>query len=114
VGETLGDGAYDTSHNFLYLAQKKIRACIKARPPTRREPSGCTERKLAIQQYLSDPEGWKRDHNYGRRWMAETTISSYKRMFGEHVSAKKMTNMIRELTTKAHLYNLFIGLTANL
>ena len=46
--------------------------------------------------------------------MAETTISSYKRMFGEHVSAKKMANMIGELMTKANLYNLFIGLTANL
>jgi len=114
VVETLGDGAYDTSRNFLYLAQKRIRPCIKARRPTRGKPSGCITRKLAIQQYLSDPEGWKRDHSYGRRWMAETTISSYKRMFGEHVSAKKMTNMIRELTTKANLYNLFIGLTANL
>jgi hypothetical protein len=114
VVETLGDGAYDTSRNFLYLAQKKIRPSIKARRLTRREPSGCTARKRAIQEYLSNPEGWKRKHSYGRRWMAETTISSYKRMFGEHVSAKKMTNMIGELMTKANLYNLFIGLTANL
>ncbi|MFH0848044.1 MAG: IS5 family transposase [archaeon] len=114
VVETLGDGAYDTSRNFLYLAQKKIRPGIKARRPTRGTPSGCTARKLAIREYLSNPEGWKRDHSYGRRWMAETTISSYKRMFGEHVSAKKMSNMIGELMAKANLYNLFIGLTANL
>jgi len=114
VVETLGDGAYDTSRNFSYLTQKKIRPCIKARRSTRGEPSGCTARKLAIQEYLNNPERWKRDHRYGRRWMAETAISSYKRMFGEHVSAKKMTNMIGELITKANLYNLFIGLTANI
>ena len=114
VVETLGDGAYDTSHNFLYLAQKRIRPCVKARRPTRRTPSGCTARKLAIQEYLSDPEGWKRDHSYGRRWMAETVFSSYKRTFGEYVAAKKTENMARELMIKANLYNTFIGLTANL
>jgi len=113
VVETLGDGAYDTSSNFLYLTQKKIRPSIKARRPTRGTPSGCTPRKLAIQEYLSNPERWKKKHSYGRRWMAETTISSYKRMFGEHVSSKKMNNMIKELMTKANLYNLFIGLTAH-
>jgi hypothetical protein len=114
VVETLGDGAYDTSRNFLYLAQKKIRPCIKARRPTRGKPSGCIARKLAIQEYLNDPQDWRRCHGYGRRWMVETVFSSYKRMFGEHVSAKKTTNMIGELTAKANLYNLFIGLTANL
>jgi hypothetical protein len=114
VVETLGDGAYDTSRNFLYLTQKRIRPCVKARRPTRGEPSGCTARKLAIQEYLNDPQDWRRCHGYGRRWMAETVFSSYKRMFGEYVSAKKTENMARELMLKANLYNTFIGLTANL
>jgi hypothetical protein len=46
--------------------------------------------------------------------MAETVFSSFKRTFGEHVSAKKMANMTWELMVKANLYHLFIGLTANL
>jgi len=44
--------------------------------------------------------------------MAEAAFSSLKRAFGEHVSARKMENMVRELTLKASLYNIFIGLTA--
>jgi hypothetical protein len=46
--------------------------------------------------------------------MAETVFSCYKRTFGEHVSAKKMDNMTRELMVKANLYNTFITLTASL
>jgi len=62
-------------------------------------------RKLVAQEYLQDPDAWKRSHGYGQRWMAETVFSSYKRTFGEYVSAKKMENMARELMIKANLYN---------
>jgi len=44
--------------------------------------------------------------------MAETAFSSLKRLFGEHVSARRMENMVRELMLKASLYSIFIGLTA--
>jgi hypothetical protein len=40
--------------------------------------------------------------------MAETVSSSLKRIFGEHVSAKKFPNMVEETILKAALYNLFI------
>jgi hypothetical protein len=46
--------------------------------------------------------------------MAETAISSLKRTFGDYVSARSMRNMAQELMIKASLYNVFIGLTANL
>jgi hypothetical protein len=45
--------------------------------------------------------------------MAETVLSSFKRTFGEYVSAKTMQNMANELMLKASLYNLLIGLTVN-
>jgi transposase len=71
-------------------------------------------RKRVVVEYLNDPEAWKRKHDYGQRWIAETVFSSYKRAFGEYVSAKKMENMTRELMIKANLYNTFIALTTNL
>jgi hypothetical protein len=40
--------------------------------------------------------------------MAETVFSSLKRMSGEYVSAKKFPNMVKEMTLKASLYNLFL------
>jgi hypothetical protein len=37
----------------------------------------------------------------------ETVFSSMKRMFGEHVSARKFPNMMKEIFLKASLYNMF-------
>ena len=70
-------------------------------------------RKLVAQEYLHDPEAWKRNHGYGQRWMVESSFSSFKRTFGEYVSAKTCETWRNEMMLKASLYNLFIGLTAN-
>jgi len=113
IAKTIGDGAYDTKSNFRYLAENGIEPVIKVRKNSSGKARGCMPRKLAAQEYLQDPETWKREHGYGQRWMAETVFSSYKRTFGEHVSAKTMRNMTNELMLKASLYNLFIGLTVN-
>jgi len=114
ITKTIGDGAYDTKSNFRYLDTKEIEPAIKVRKNSSTKANGCMPRKLVAQEYLQDPEAWKHHHNYGRRWMAETVFSSYKRTFGEYVCAKKTDNMIRELMVKANLYNAFIALTANL
>ena len=37
----------------------------------------------------------------------ETAFSSIKRMFGEYVSATRFQNMVKEMTMKVSLYNLF-------
>jgi hypothetical protein len=48
-------------------------------------------RKLVAQEYLRDPEAWKRNHDYGHRWMAETVFSTFKRLFGEYASSIKFS-----------------------
>ena len=63
-----------------------------------------------VLEYLRDPEEWKRRGGYGRRWMAETAFSTFKRMFGEHVTARKYSNMVRESVLKARLYNLLTSM----
>jgi len=42
--------------------------------------------------------------------MTETAFSSFKRLFGEHVTARSLPNMAREMLLKASLYNLFASL----
>ena len=113
IAKTIGDGAYDTKSNFRYLDDKGIEPVIKVRKNASSRAGGCMPRKLVAQEYLQDPDAWKRSHGYGQRWMAETAISSYKRTFGEYVSAKTIRNMANELMLKASLYNIFIGLTVN-
>ncbi|HXT84148.1 MAG TPA: IS5/IS1182 family transposase, partial [Verrucomicrobiae bacterium] len=45
---------------------------------------------------------------YGSRWMAkETVFSSIKRMFNEYTSSIRFQNMIKKITIKVSLYNLF-------
>lgn len=39
--------------------------------------------------------------------MTETVFSSFNRIFGEYVSARKFPNMAKELILKASLYNMF-------
>jgi hypothetical protein len=68
-------------------------------------------RKLVAQEYLRDPEAWKRSHGYGQRWMAETAFSTFKRLFGEYVSSIKFKHMVGEMMIKASLYNLFTAMT---
>ena len=113
IAKAIGDGAYDTKSNFRYLDAKKIEPVIKVRKNVSSRAGGCMPRKLVAQEYLRDPEAWKRKHGYGQRWMAESVLSSFKRTFGEYVSAKTIRNMVNELMLKASLYNLFIGLTVN-
>jgi len=113
VAKVMGDGAYDTKRNFRYLAMNGIEPIIKVRRNASNRAGGCVLRKLAAQEYLHDPEAWKRKHGYGQRWIAESAISSLKRTFGEYVSAKTMQNMANEIMLKASLYNLFIGLNTN-
>jgi len=111
VTKTIGDGAYDTKRNFRYLTAKGIEPVIKVRKNTSSRAGGCMPRKLAAQEYLKDPEAWKRSHDYGQRWMVETVFSSFKRTFGEYVSAKTIQNMVQEMMIKASLYNILIGST---
>ena len=54
---------------------------------------------------------WKRSVDYGYRWMAETAFSSIKRMFGEHVTARKSSNIVKKIIIKATLYNMFNRMT---
>ena len=53
-------------------------------------------------------EKWKDSVSYGYRWITETIFSSVKRTFGEYVSARKYSNMVKEMMLKASLYNMFI------
>lgn len=112
ITETLGDGAYDTKSNFTYPTEKGIEPVIKVHKNASSRAGGCMPRKLVAQEYLQDPDAWKRKHGYGQRWMVESTFSSLKRTFGEYVSARSMRNMVNEIMIKASLYNLFTGLTA--
>jgi hypothetical protein len=55
-------------------------------------------------------QGWKDSENYGKRWIAETVVSSIKRTFEEYVYSVRLKNMIQEMMLKASLYNKIISI----
>ena len=110
VIKAICDGAYDSRFNFTFLEERGIEPAIKVRKNSSRRARGCPARKRVVVEHLRDPEGWKRRVDYGLRWMVETAFSTFKRLFGEHVRAISLPNMIREMLLKASLYNLFMSL----
>ena len=108
VKSVLADRAYDSNTNFRYLEDKKIKPGVKVRKNSVVSPkNNILRNKEAIQQQTKDLLKWKKKRKCGHRWMAETVFSSIKRMFGEHTSATKFKNMVKEMMIKVSLYNLF-------
>ena len=67
-------------------------------------------RNREVKQQTKDFLKWKKKKRYGQRWIAETAFSPIKRVFGEHVSAFRFQNMVKEMVLKVSLYNLFTRL----
>ena len=111
VKRVLADGMYDSNNNFRYLSKKHIKPGIKTRSNSKVRPTNCHARNMSVIRQQTNLERWKRSVSYGHRWMAETAFSSIKRMFGEHVTARKFPNMVKEIFLKATLYNMFNRMT---
>ena len=110
VKRVIADGAYDSKENFRYLFDNDIEAAIKVRKNSSADKiTDSHPRKIVVQQQLKNFEKWKDSVSYGYRWIAERQLfSSIKRMIGEYVSARKYSNMVKEMMLKASLYNTFI------
>lgn len=107
IKSVLADGSYDSNKNFKYLERKKIRPSIKVRKNSIMAPKNNMLRNIEVNSQIKDLFKWKKKRRYGYRWMVETAFSSIKRMFGEHTSATKFQNMVKEMVMKGSLYNLF-------
>jgi IS5 family transposase len=107
----LADGMYDSNNNFRYLSKNHIKPGIKTRSNSKVKSTNCHARNMSVVKQQVNLKRWKRSVSYGHRWMAETAFSSIKRMFGEHVTARKFSDMIKEILLKATLYNMFNRMT---
>ena len=98
---------YDSNKNFRYLSKNHIKPGIKTRSNSKVKSTNCHARNMSVVRQQANLKRWKHSVSYGHRWMTETVFSSIKRMFGEHVTAKKFPNMVKEMFLKASLYNMF-------
>ncbi|MGH9976818.1 MAG: transposase, partial [Nitrososphaeraceae archaeon] len=90
-----------------YLSKHHIKPGIKTRRSSKVRPTNCNARNISLLRQQTNFKRWKNSVSYEHRWMAETAFSSIKRMYGEHVAARKFPYMVREILLKAALYNMF-------
>jgi hypothetical protein len=110
IKSVLSDGAYDSNENFKILNDNGIEPAIKVRKNSIASSKSNRMRNREVSHQTKDFLKWKKKKRYGQRWIAETAFSSIKRMFGEHVSAFRFQNMVKEMVLKVSLYNLFTRL----
>jgi hypothetical protein len=109
VIKVIGDGAYDSIGSIRYLERKGIEPIIRPRRNARTgrgPPSGRSAARM-IRDY--GYRVWSKIVRYVRRWIAETAISRFKALFGEHLLSRKPRWMDAELMLKAFIYNMLLS-----
>ena len=112
VTRVLADGAYDTKDDFACLFHEDVAAGIKTGKSSSTTTS-CHPRRKSVLAQLYDLDLWRRTTSCGDRRIAEGVFSTFRRMFGEHVTLHRKENMIAELKMKACLYNKMIAMQQN-
>jgi hypothetical protein len=105
------DGAYDQRQSYTTLRQHNAKAVIPPRKGARIWQHGNSKaerqqrdenlrriRKVGRAQ-------WKRESNYHRRSLAETTVFRYKLTFGERLQTRRVDNQFKEMLLKAAILN---------
>ncbi len=114
IEQVSADGAYDHRHCYDEIAERDAKAVIPPRkdaviwqhgnckaPPHPRDENLRYIRKHGRKK-------WKRDANYHRRSLAETTMFRFKAIFGGNLSARKFKNQAVELFIKCAALNRMI------
>ena len=114
IEQVTTDGAYDHCHCYDEIAKREAKAVIPPRkdaviwqqgnckaPPHPRDENLRSIRKHGRKK-------WKRDSNYHRRSLAETTMFRFKAIFGGNLSSRKFDNQAVELFIKCAALNRMI------
>jgi hypothetical protein len=56
---------------------------------------------MSVTRQQTNLKRWKHSVSYGQRWIAETIFSSIKRIFGEYVTAKKLSQQGQGIDSKS-------------
>jgi hypothetical protein len=114
ISQVDADGAYDTACCYDYIEEREAIAGI---PPqrnakiwlhgNRKTPPHPRDENLRRIRLVGRAK-WKREINYHRRSIAETTMFRVKTAFGGKVSSRKMNRQVNELKVQALVLNRMI------
>ncbi len=101
------DKAYDSREIFNLLRNNGTEAIIPLRKNFSTLSRGSPLRgKTARVIRNMGEEGWKRVHEYGKRWTVEIYFSGLKRVMGEIIRGRRTDYMIQEVGLKVLYYNM--------
>ncbi len=101
-----GDKAYISRRNVQYISDTGAYPAIEPKKRLRAWSRGYRGYKQLIREYRSDPEEWKRVHEYGKRSLVETVFSMMKVRFTGSLSSRRYREQRRELLIKVILHNI--------
>lgn len=100
IDTVMADGAYDGDPTYQTVAGRDPAATVVIPPPSTAVPgpgADPTQRDRHIQSLADKGRlGWQRETGYGKRSMAETAMSRYKRILGDHLHARKLSGQQAE------------------
>ena len=125
------DGAYDTKNIRSYCNEHGINPLILARIDFAENVNGCMPRKAAGSRQLGGfdhidkktehefadltreqkrelQKAWQKESGYNDRWAVEIAFSTFKRVLGECMNARKRESVKTEIYGKVWLYNHLI------
>ena len=111
IAQVSADGASDQRQCYDTLNRHRARAAIAPRKGARiwshansraqrqaRDENWRRIRKVGRRQ-------WKRESNYHRRSLAETTVLRFKTIFGDRLQTRRLDNQFKELLLKSAILN---------
>jgi hypothetical protein len=104
-------GTYDQRKCYDVLSQRRARAVIPSRKGAKiwQHANTKAERHVRYENLRRirkvGRREWKRESNYHRRSLAETTIFRFKTIFGDRVRTRVVENQFKELSLKTAILN---------
>jgi hypothetical protein len=111
IEQVSADGAYDQRKCYDTLNQHQARAAIPPRKGARiwSHANSKTERHVRDENLRRvrqvGRKEWKRESNYHRRSLAETTVFRFKTIFGDRLQSRQIENQFKELLLKSAILN---------
>ncbi len=102
----LGDKAYDSRGIHNLLSDAGVKAIIPPRKNASTQAKGSPARARVVRRVRKIGEDqWKKENEYGRRWLVEIYFSGLKRTMGEVIKATRPDNIAQEIAMKVVWYN---------
>jgi len=111
IEQVSADGAYDQRRCYDTLNRHRARAAIPPRKGARiwNHANSKADRHVRDQNLRRirkvGRKQWKRESDYHRRSLAETTVFRFKTIFGDRLQSRQIDNQFKELMLKSAILN---------